>query len=91
MRSDCWNSSSRGRPRIAAGPAERLWSAYGAQRTDPPPFSAVARYAGLEMLRRTIGAARVPLVERDERALAVLGAAVTLIRTPPDRPEAIAA
>ena len=41
------------------------------------------RYAGLELLRRTIGAARVPAVENDGAALAVLARAVAWIRRPP--------
>ncbi len=81
---------ARGRSGAALAPAERLWSAYEAGRSDPPLFSEVARYAGLEMMRRTVGAARVALVERDEAALAVLAAAVDMIRKPPDRPQALA-
>lgn len=41
------------------------------------------RYAGLELLRRTIGAARVPAVASDESSLSVLARAVAWIRRPP--------
>ena len=72
--------------------AEAAWSAYTNARPRPAPgdFGSVARYAGLEMLRRTIGAARVAAVERDEASLSVLQLAVRLIRTPPDTPKLLA-
>ncbi|UCE84745.1 MAG: phosphotransferase [Deltaproteobacteria bacterium] len=72
--------------------AEAAWSAYATTRTRLArgAFRTVARYAGLEMLRRTIGAARVPAVERDEAGLAVLETALHLIRTPPESPDGIA-
>jgi 5-methylthioribose kinase len=41
------------------------------------------RYAGLELLRRTLGAARVPAVEGDGASLAVLARALAWIRRPP--------
>lgn len=66
------------------------WSAYlGATGTARPRFEDVARYAGIELLRRTIGAARVPAVESDECGLAVLEAAVRWIRRPPSSVEAL--
>jgi len=49
-------------------------------------FSAVARYAGIEMLRRTIGAARVAAVETPAAGLAVLADAVAWLRHPPAAP-----
>jgi 5-methylthioribose kinase len=49
-------------------------------------FAEAARYAGIEMLRRTIGAARVPCVEDPEAGLAVLRHAVAWLREPPVRP-----
>jgi 5-methylthioribose kinase len=79
-------ATARGRPEQAAPAARAAWSAY---RAGPGPslrFEDVARYAGLEMLRRTIGAARVPGVQRDEPALAVLEAALGLVRRPPASP-----
>jgi 5-methylthioribose kinase len=75
-----------------AGLAARVWEAYAqAHPQAGRPFEAVARYAGLEMLRRTIGAARVAAVEADEAGLAVLALAVRLIRKPPAQPESGAA
>jgi 5-methylthioribose kinase len=66
--------------------ARRTWRAYaeafrGEGRPDWPD---AARYAGIEMLRRSIGAARVPAVERDEAGLAVVDAALALVRHPPE-------
>jgi len=49
-------------------------------------FSAVARYAGLELLRRTVGAARVPAVEDETAAIRVIDAGERWVRTPPDDP-----
>jgi hypothetical protein len=43
----------------------------------------VARYAGLEVLRRTIGAARVAAVAGDAAGLAAIDLATVLIRRPP--------
>lgn len=50
------------------------------------PFAEAARHAGMEMLRRTIGAARVACVEAPEAGLAVLGQAVAWLREPPAGP-----
>ena len=80
---------ARGRADDARSPAVELWKAYCGRRSSPPPFPQVARYAGLEMLRRTIGAARVAAVSEDGPSLAVLDAAVRLIRTPPELPESL--
>jgi 5-methylthioribose kinase len=74
----------------AAGDAlvRRTWDVYASAFAGEgrPAYPDVARYAGIEMLRRTIGAARVTAVERDEAGLAVLDAALPLVREPPDRP-----
>lgn len=80
---------ARGHAEQARAPAAELWSAYRGHCSSPPPFSQIARYAGLEMMRRTIGAARVAAASRDAPALAVLDTAVRLIRTPPELPEAL--
>jgi 5-methylthioribose kinase len=65
-----------------------LWRSYrdACGSAPAPPFAAAARYAGLELMRRTIGAARVPLLERDEVALAAIDFAERLIRQPPEAP-----
>jgi 5-methylthioribose kinase len=86
-------------PAAAAGNAKRmeatlegLWSAYanahGAQ--DCPPFADAALYAGIEMLRRTIGAARVTVVDAPEAALAVIDLASRWMTEPPSAPKGIA-
>jgi len=66
---------------------EQYAAAHGADGL--PDFRSAARYAGIEILRRTLGAARVAAVSRDEASLAAveLGRALTL--SPPDRPEAL--
>jgi 5-methylthioribose kinase len=68
------------RPQIAA-----LWRAYAGACAPPvrPAFADVARYAGLEVLRRTIGAARVAAVARDAAGLAAVDLATRLVRNPP--------
>jgi 5-methylthioribose kinase len=71
-----------GRPARAAPVLEATAGAYRAAGGEAPLADAL-RYAGLELLRRTIGAARVAAVERDEAALAVLEGALGWIRRPP--------
>lgn len=70
-----------GRPQ-AAPAADAALDAYRAAGGDAAPTDAF-RYAGLELLRRTIGAARVSAVESDGPALAVVERAVAWIRRPP--------
>jgi 5-methylthioribose kinase len=48
-------------------------------RDEPEP---ALRYAGLELVRRTIGAARVPAVELPDAALRVLRAGIAWVRAP---------
>jgi hypothetical protein len=38
------------------------------------------RYAGIELLRRTLGAARLPAVSSDAASLAVVDAGLALVR-----------
>lgn len=68
--------------------ARSTWQAYAGGIDAPvrPAWRDAARYAGIELLRRTLGAARVPGVERDEAGLAVVDAGVALVRDPPGRP-----
>ena len=74
---------SHARPAVAA-----LWAAYSAAHGDDglAAFPAVARYAGFELMRRTLGAARVPATLEPAGALAVLDAAESWVRTPPILP-----
>ena len=63
-----------------------MWSAYRSagetdgRRPGAPQLEDAIRYAGLELVRRTIGAARVPAVETDAAGLNVLATAIRLIR-----------
>ena len=84
----CVNALASRRP--SRGLVGAAWSAYlGAAGPAGLRFEDVARYAGIELLRRTIGAARLQAVERDEAGLVVLEAAVRWIRRPPPSFEAL--
>ena len=74
---------ARALPTVAA-----LWDAYAnAHGADAlPSFASAARYAGLELMRRTLGAARVPATLEPAGALAVLETAELWVRTPPAQP-----
>ncbi len=63
-----------------------VWDAYanGFTKTKSPLFRDVARYAGIEMLRRMLGAARAFGAERDECARRVIAFGTRLIESPPD-------
>lgn len=65
-----------------------LWEAYVSAHGDDalPSFADAARYAGLELMRRTLGAARVPATLESAGALAVLETAEHWVRTPPEQP-----
>jgi 5-methylthioribose kinase len=81
-------------PRAAHGAARArsIWSAYGAGAGGDTSvsFEDVSRYAGLEMMRRTIGAARVAAVAGAETSRAAIDAAERLVRHPPTAPEEMA-
>ena len=85
-------SAAAGRHAAARAAIEAAWAAYGVQRGAGRTcrFAEVGRYAGIEMLRRTIGAARVAAVASDEASRAVLRTAVRLLLKPPDQPAQIA-
>jgi 5-methylthioribose kinase len=79
-----------------SGPAEALpaiqasWLAYAGARGDAaPPFADVARYMGLEVLRRTVGAARVAGLESVAASLRAIECGERWVRTPPDAPAAL--
>jgi len=84
---------ARGRAAEALPAVQASWLAYASAHGSAglPAFAQVARYAGFEMLRRTIGAARVDSVADDDAGVRVIEAAVSWILTPPDRPEALLA
>jgi len=79
---------ARGEPDAARGAVVAAVAAWeervaGRLRVD---FAEVARYAGIEMLRRTIGAARVDAVEPVDAGRAVLRRAEAWLREPPEAP-----
>lgn len=77
---------ARGLPAV-----EAAWRAYAhAARQSAPAFAEAARYAGLELLRRTIGAARAPAVSTPEAAGAVLARGERWVREPPADPAGLA-
>lgn len=75
-------SAATGSTSAAARVLHGCWEAYGtAHGPDALPVLGDAlRYAGLELLRRTIGAARVAAVASDEAGLRVLEVGVRLVR-----------
>ena len=79
---------ARGEPERATEPVTAAVGAYRERLAGAPTvhFADAARYAGIEMLRRTIGAARVPAVAEPEAARSVLAEAVAWLRDPPDEP-----
>ena len=72
-------------PDSATPGVRAIWRAYG-ESGGPARHEDVARYAGLEVLRRTIGAARVAAVEDPETGAAALDCARELVCHPPDAP-----
>lgn len=74
--------SGRARPAL-----ERTWSAYAESRgrARAPAFEEAIRYAGIELLRRTLGAARVAAVADDAAGLAVVDLALRWLKAPPAR------
>lgn len=75
-----------GTPDRALPSAAEAWSAYRAGNRGGPRFADVARYAGLEVLRRTVGAARIPAAEGVDASLALIEAAERWVRRPPAEP-----
>jgi aminoglycoside phosphotransferase (APT) family kinase protein len=79
---------ARGDARAAAPAVSALWSSYseaagGALEFE---FGDALAHAGIEMLRRTLGAARVPEVSRDEIGLRVIDAGRAWVLAPPAHP-----
>jgi 5-methylthioribose kinase len=70
----------------AAPAVDAAWGAYHAAEGGAVRFVEVVRYAGLELLRRTIGAARIAAVAEEPAGLAVLDAALRWIREPAEAP-----
>jgi hypothetical protein len=59
---------------------ERCWRAYAEAHGEAelPALAGALRYAGLELLRRTVGAARVAAVAEDTAGLRVIDVGVAL-------------
>lgn len=75
--------AARGRPGAAQPALCAAWRAYReAAEAGPTQLSHALRHAGIELLRRSIGAARAAAVERDDACLAVLDVGLRLVRTP---------
>ena len=77
----CWLPvAARGAADAAEPAVSAAWQAY-ADRSGAPPERRIEanRYAGIELLRRTLGAARVPAVEGSDASLAVIDFALTLL------------
>jgi 5-methylthioribose kinase len=80
-------AAARGETGAARRAVAAAWSAYeSAFDTGRPGFARAARYAGIELLRRAIGAARVPAVASEAAALAVVDFGTRLALEPPDLP-----
>jgi 5-methylthioribose kinase len=77
-------AAAAGRHREAAPALASCWAAYRRAHGERglPAVADALRYAGLELLRRTIGAARVPAVAHDEAGLRVIDAGLALVRAP---------
>jgi 5-methylthioribose kinase len=66
-------AAARGEAEPGAAAWSAAWRAYcAAHGPGHPGHEATCRYAGLELLRRTVGAARVPAVACDEAGLRVI-------------------
>jgi len=72
----------------AAALVASTWTAYSDRLggTLEVPFARVARYAGMEMLRRTIGAARIEAAVTPEPGLRILERACAWLHEPPSEP-----
>jgi 5-methylthioribose kinase len=75
-----------GAARAALANADALWSAYCAASGAGADgdLAPAARYAGLEVLRRTIGAARVEAARAADAAFASIELGLRLVRRPPE-------
>lgn len=65
---------------------EAAWGSYRDAAGATACFRDVARYAGVELLRRAIGAARAPWALVDEAAKRVLDVGIALATSPPEEP-----
>ena len=79
---------ARGDARAAAPAVSALWSSYSAAVGGALQFAFgdALVHAGIEMLRRTLGAARIPELGRDELALRAIDAGCAWVLAPPAHP-----
>jgi 5-methylthioribose kinase len=79
---------ARGDAQAAAPAVSALWSSYSAASGGALDFafSDALAHAGIEMLRRVLGAARIPEVSRDEIALRAIDAGRAWVLAPPAHP-----
>jgi 5-methylthioribose kinase len=79
---------ARGEAKAAAPALSAFWSAYSAAAGPTPGFGFgdALVHAGVEMLRRTLGAARIAEVDRDEVALRAIEAGRAWVLAPPAHP-----
>jgi len=84
---------ARGEEGAASPSVAATWLAYREAHGSEalPRFGDAIAFAGIELLRRTIGAARTPQSEREEVALRLIERGAGLVLTPPESPEALAA
>ena len=82
-------AAARGETARARAGVEAAWTAYaeGFGSSGHPAFADAAVYAGIELLRRTLGAARVAAVAADGAGLAVVAEGLRLLRDPPASPK----
>lgn len=75
---------ARGRPAAADTALRAAWQAYreANQQANASVALGALRYAGIELLRRSIGAARVAALATDEASLAVVDTGLRLVREP---------
>ncbi len=78
-------AAARGEPEAALPAIAETWRAYASAWNGAPPFALAdaARHGGIELLRRSVGAARTPAVASDAASLAVIDAGLVWIREGP--------
>jgi 5-methylthioribose kinase len=74
-------AAARGEANAATPVLRATWQAYAAPAgAEDSALEHAMRYAGIELLRRTLGAARLPAVSSDAASLAVVDAGLALVR-----------
>lgn len=83
-------AAARGEAERARPALRETWQSYieARGRSRAPVFARAARFAGIELVRRTLGAARLDVVDRDDAALRVLDLGLRWLAAPPEAPAA---